>query len=310
MAVRKYEQVGAVVLGGAHGSLAVIRSLGRQGIPVWHLTERYFVSRFSRFTSRSRAWSGPADPASLELLLGQAEEAGLAGWIIVPGGDAEARFVAENHQALSERYRLITQPWAAISPLYDKHLMYAEARRLDISTPQSYDAADLLRGDTASVRFPLVIKPSTRETSNALTRAKAWRVNDAAELAVRLRQAVAMVGTEGVVVQELIPGGGTQQYSYAAVWNAGAPVASLLARRTRQFPVDFGFTSTFVETVDDPGIRLQAERLLASARYHGLVEIEFKHDLRDQSFKKFSISIRACGHGSDLASGRGSISPT
>jgi D-aspartate ligase len=107
-----------------------------------------------------------------------------------------------------------------------------------------------------------------------------------------LREAVAMAGAEGVVVQELIPGGGAQQYSYAAVWNDGAPVASLFARRTRQFPIDFGFTSTFVETLDDPGIRVQAECLLAAARYHGLVEIEFKHDLRDRQFKILDINTR------------------
>jgi predicted ATP-grasp superfamily ATP-dependent carboligase len=101
-----------------------------------------------------------------------------------------------------------------------------------------------------------------------------------------------MMGPDAVVVQELVPGGGAQQYSYAAVWNDGVPVASLIARRTRQFPVDFGFTSTFVETVDDPGIKKDAERLLAARNYHGLVEIEFKDDEREGRFKILDVNTR------------------
>jgi D-aspartate ligase len=286
-------KTGALILGGAHGSLAVVRSLGRRGIPVWHLTDGNLLSRFSRYTTHSARWLGPAHPAALRFLLDYCESQGLDGWVLIPGGDSEVRFLAENHAALSPRYKLITEPWETIAPLYDKRRMYAEAERLGLSVPKAYSAAEVLCGKGGAVCFPLVIKPATREASNPLTRAKAWRVNDAPELAVRLREATAMMGgPDGVVLQELIPGGGEQQYSYAAIWNNGAPIVSLTARRTRQFPVDFGFTSTFVETVEDPGIRADAERLLAAAAYHGLVEIEFKRDEREGRFKILDINTR------------------
>jgi D-aspartate ligase len=283
--------VGALILGGSHGSLAVIRSLGRRGIPVWHLTEGNLLSRFSRYAERSVTWPGPADSEARSFLTDLADR-GLAGWVVIPGGDAEARFIAENHPALFKRYALITQAWDAIAALYDKQMMYREAARLGIAVPHAHSVAELLRGNTENLRFPLVIKPATRDVDNPLTRAKAWRIDDSTSLALRLREAVAMMGLDGVVVQELIAGAGSRQYSYAAVWSAGRPVASLIARRARQFPVDFGFTSTFVETVADPGIKDDAERLLAAARYHGLVEIEFKHDEREQRFKVLDINTR------------------
>jgi D-aspartate ligase len=290
--IHKITKVGAVILGGAHGSLAAIRSLGRHGIPLWHLADGNLVPRFSRYTTHFATWPGSADPDAVGFLLDHGARHGLEGWVVIPGGDAETRLVAENHAMLSAQYTLITEPWNAIAILYDKQRMYAEAARIGISTPKSYDAAELLRGETADLRFPLVIKPATRENSNPLTRAKAWQVNDETELWRRLREAIAMMGPDGVVVQELIPGDGSQQFSYAAVWNKGAPVAHLIARRTRQFPLQFGFTSTFVETVDDPGIHIDAERLLAGTRYHGLVEIEFKRDERDQRFKILDINTR------------------
>src|SRR6185437_15045076 len=64
--------------------------------------------------------------------------------------------------------------------------------------------------------------------------------------------------------QELIPGSGSAQYSYAGLWHNGSPAASLVARRTRQLPVDFGRGSTFVETLDNEDIEDAAVRFLRS----------------------------------------------
>jgi D-aspartate ligase len=285
-------KTGGLILGGAHGSLAVARSLGRRGIPVWFLTDGNRLPCFSRYSTRSAIWPGPSDAGALRFLLNHCESHRLNGWILIPGGDAEARFIAENHAALSERYSLITQPWERLGLLYDKQAMYAEAARLGIAVPETYEASELLDGKSDLPGFPLVIKPATREPNNALTRAKAWRVDSIEELEIRLREAMALMGPDGVVVQEFIPGNGERQYSYAAVWNEGTPVTHLIARRTRQYPVDFGFTSTFVETVDDPGIRADAERLLSANRYHGLVEIEFKRDERRDRLKILDINTR------------------
>ena len=82
-----------------------------------------------------------------------------------------------------------------------------------------------------------------------------------------------MVGERAIVLQELIPGSGSAQFSYAAVWHRGAPVASLVARRTRQYPVEFGYTSTFVETVEQSEVEDAACRFLRSLDYSGLVEV-------------------------------------
>src|ERR1700757_654426 len=97
---------------------------------------------------------------------------------------------------------------------------------------------------------------------------------------------------ELIVVQKMIPGGGEAQFSYAALCFEGKPVASLTARRTRQYPIDFGYSSSFVETLDVPEIVAPSRRLLAAIQYSGLVEVEYKLDHRDGRFKLLDINPR------------------
>ena len=141
-------------------------------------------------------------------------------------------------------------------------------------------------------RFPLVLKPATRNSVNAFTLAKAWQVNDRSALLDAYDQAVALVGHDGIVFQELIAGGGETQFSYAAVWDHGRPVASLVARRARQYPINFGFTSTLVESVDCPDVAAAGEKFLKALDYSGIAEVEFKFDERDRRYKILDVNAR------------------
>ena len=101
-------------------------------------------------------------------------------------------------------------------------------------------------------------------------------------------------------MQEWIPGTGTSQFSYAGLMQRGEPVASLVARRTRQYPTDFGRSSTFVETIERAEVEEIACRFLKSIDYSGVVEVEFKHDRRDGRYKLLDVNGRFwtwCGIG-------------
>ncbi|MGG2473824.1 ATP-grasp domain-containing protein, partial [Rhizobium sp. BR5] len=100
------------------------------------------------------------------------------------------------------------------------------------------------------------------------------------------------IGPDNVVVQELIPGGGESQFSYAALWLNGEPVAEFTARRARQYPVDFGYTSTCVEVVDNRQAIEAARKILKSVGHSGLVEVEFKLDGRDGELKLLDVNPR------------------
>ncbi len=283
---------GALIVGGDCGSLSVIRSLGRHGIPARYVTDVDFLAKFSRYTKASASWLGPGHPAALSYLLNMAEQEGLAGWLLIPIGDAEVEFVAKNRERLSATFRLTTPDWETIRWAVDKKLTYQRAAMLGIPFPRTYNVRSLEDVERLDFLFPLILKPAKKEEINAFTLAKAWRVDDRAQLRVRFVQAASLVGPNAIVVQELIPGSGSAQYSYAGLWHNGSPTASLVARRTRQLPVDFGRGSTFVETLENPEIEDAATRFLRSINYSGVVEIEFKFDERERCFKLLDVNPR------------------
>jgi D-aspartate ligase len=283
---------GALILGGAHGSLAVARSLGRRGIPVWFVTHDHPITKYSRYVGQSMTWPGPDDEGATAWLIDLAARHRLDRWVLYPGGDAEARLVAQRHNVLGQAFTLTTPPWATARFACNKRLTHDLADSVGVDSPWSYFPSDR-RGVAALDRhFPVILKPTIPAGRNRFTRAKAWRANDRAVLLARYDEAAALVGRDAIMIQEYIPG--ETQFSYAAVWDRGKPVASLVARRTRQYPMDFGYTSTFVETIEHREVEAQAFRLLADLRYCGIAELEFKFDTRDGRTKLLDVNPRTC----------------
>jgi D-aspartate ligase len=284
---------GALVLGGSHGALAVARSLGRHGVPVCFVSDDNVLARLSRYARKSLSWPGPNATGAADFLLELGRRHRLFGWVLIPCADEAARLVSQNHAALSRTFRLRTPPWETMRWAYDKHRMNERAAALGLDLPRSFSATgrdDLINAD---LRFPVILKPAVKHHGNAFTLAKAWRADDRAALLARYDEAAALVGADAVVVQELIPGRGAAQFSYAALWDRGRPVASLTARRSRQYPIDFGYTSTFVETIARSDVEHAAVRFLDSLAYDGLVEVEFKYDARDRRMKLLDVNARA-----------------
>jgi len=283
---------GALILGGSHGALAVARSLGRHGVPVWFASDDNMLARLSRFVRKAVSWPGPNAAGAADFLLGLGHRHNLRGWVLIPCADEEARLIAQNHAALSQMFRVRTPPWETMRWAYDKHRMNERAIALGLDLPRSFSAGNREELLNADLRFPVILKPAVKHQGNAFTLAKAWRADDRAALLARYDEAVALVGAEAVVVQELIPGRGAAQFSYAALWDRGRPVASLTARRARQYPIEFGYTSTFVETIARADVEQAACRFLESLVYDGLVEVEFKHDARDGRLKLLDVNAR------------------
>lgn len=285
---------GAVVLGGDCGSLGVVRSLGRHGIPICFVTDNSNpIAKFSRYTSRSLSWPGSQHKNAVPDLLELADRHGMLGWVLFPAADPEVQLVAQNHAELSKVFRLVTPPWDVARWALDKTLTYQRAAALGIDHPKTYQPRDRREVETLDCRFPLILKPAVKESKNIFTLAKAWRVDDRAALLRRYDEAAAAVGHDHIVIQELIPGGGSAQFSYAGVWERGSPVASMVARRTRQYPTDFGRTSTFVETIQNEQVEEAASQFLNSLDYTGIAEIEFKFDARDQRYKILDVNARS-----------------
>lgn len=283
---------GVLILGGAHGALAIARSLGRRNIPVAMVSDDFTLVRLSRFIGRHFPWQGPAAPNAADWLVDLAAKHDLRDWLLVPGGDAEVRLIAEHRAQLRSAFRVLSCDWNELQTVCDKHLLGERATKVGIATPRRYQVSSEAAAASLDLQFPVVLKPAVRETRNAFTQAKAWRADSREEFVARYRDAVTEVGSDQVVVQEMIVGGGEAQFSYVALWQDGRPLASMTAQRTRQYPIDFSYTSTFVEVVECPEVKAAAETLLASIGYEGLAEVEFKYDARDGAYKVLDVNPR------------------
>ena len=243
----------------------------------------------------SAACRGPdrAEDGALQFLIELGNRDGLYGWVLFAGSDDDVRFVAQNHAALGAVFTLTTPPWDKVRWACDKRRMNARAAELGVARPLTRYPQTRDDLTELGIPFPVILKPTLREGRNGFVDAKAWRADDVRTLRTRYDEAKSLVGADNIMIQELIPGDGTAQFSYAAIWDRGRPIGWLVARRRRQYPIEFGFTSTFVETIELPEIEAAASRFLNSLDYSGLVEIEFKYDARDGSYKILDVNARA-----------------
>ena len=287
--------LGAIVLGSDYKALGIVRSLGRQGIPVWVLRDEHAIAAFSRYCARSLAWPTAGEDEQVAFLLGLGSRHGLDGWALYANDDETAALLARHRATLSERFVVTTPSWEILRWAYDKRLTYRCAAALGVGHPRTEYPANRAELEATDIPFPAILKPALRAEQNPFTMAKAWRVDDREALLARYDEATGLVEPSLIMVQELIPGAGEQQLSYAALCRDGTPIASVVARRTRQWPMDFGRASTFVETVDDPEVEATAALVLARIGYSGIVEVEFKRDPRDGALKLLDINPRVWG---------------
>lgn len=286
------EVSGVVIIGGAHGALALARSLGARDVRVIYLTHDTPLPSWSRFVDETVRWSGPSDAGALAFLMEAARSRRWEGYLLVAAGDLEVRLVSQHRAALSTHYQVVLPDWGSLCWVCEKPLLYQRADELGVRVPLTYKLASIEQAKSLRPTFPVVLKPNMGGGNNSFSKAKVVRADDSAALVAALGDAIAQVGAENVVVQEMIPGGGESQFSYVALWNKGEPVAEFTARRARQYPVDFGYTSTFVEVVDAPEASEAARATLRSIGFCGLVEVEFKRDGRDNSLKLLDVNPR------------------
>jgi D-aspartate ligase len=291
------KDIGAVVLGGDFQGLGIVRSVGRRGAPVCVIDDEYSISRFSHYTTHAvRVPDLRDETRAVEAVLDVGHRLGLEGWVVYPTRDEIVAALSRHRSALTGFFRVPTTDWQSIQWAWDKRNTYRLAEELGIPIPRTWYPQDLDELQGIDIELPVAIKPAIKEHFIYATKAKAWRANSRAELEKRFLDAAALVAPGEVMVQELIPGDGRHQYAYCAFFKNGHAVGSMVARRRRQHPPEFGRASTFVETVDLPLLEELSERFLRAINYYGLVELEYKLDPRDRRFKLLDVNARTWGY--------------
>jgi predicted ATP-grasp superfamily ATP-dependent carboligase len=295
-ALNMTEQIGAIVTGGDFQGISVVRSLSRRNIPVLLLDHDFCIGRVSKFCKKFIRSPHPSnEEIYLNFLLELGEKENVKGWVIFPNSDETVYILSMYKETLKEYFRIPTPDWDVIRYVYIKSETYKVARLNEIPTPETYEAENLDKLLKLNLKFPLAIKPSIRPHFYNKIKIKGFRVNSKDELINTYQRISQIIPYSEIIVQDFIPGGTKNLYSFCPFFKNGKILAGITGRRVRQHPMDFGHASTYVELVDIPELRNLSEKFLRLINYYGIGEVEFMKDPRDGKYKLLEVNPRVWG---------------
>lgn len=273
------------------GDLNLLRCFAGTGVPTLVLaTSPDDPVLRSRYCRRREVIRSPASDAA-----GAIEDLCRLGRELQRAGDRPVLFyetdsmllaISRHRDALAPYYRFLMPPQELVEQLVDKVAFSGLCRRLGFPLPKSLSPAELPRPEDvpAHLAFPVVLKPNVhigwfgssvvQERGGAP--AKMLRADSLAEfldLYPKVRRF-----TSDFVIQEYIPGGDDNIYSFHAYFDErGEPLGHHVGRKIRTYPKDSGL-STYLEIVKEPAVEALGLDLLRRLGFVGPIKIDFKRD--------------------------------
>jgi len=277
-------------------TLAVVRSLGRKGIPVT-VGERTFLntSFFSKYCSRRIVYPSLRrypDPF-IEFLLEEIKKNRTR--CLFPMEEETLLLVAKHRSEISKYTTLLIPDLEKIEFVRDKGklLRFAESHGIPIPKtlyPLETPKADMVRGGSPAsnvVQGPAVIKPRISSGSFGIA-----YVNGGEDLLPSYQRVHARYPFP--LVQDWIPDGGGI-FGVSALFDEASNVkAAFVHKKLRMYPVKGG-PSTLREGVDHPWVMELGLSLLKSLKWVGVALVEFKVDPRDGVPKLMEVNPRFWG---------------
>jgi predicted ATP-grasp superfamily ATP-dependent carboligase len=283
----------AIVVGSGLGALGALRLLHRSGVRAYSLNVEPSAESLSRwFRPLPGIRETPGVGAPLAHLL---EASSLERGVLVPCSDSLLAAICQLPRALASRFPSSTPAPEVVAQLTSKAKFATLLDAIDIPRPRTLiiqDSTDMER--FADGRCPeLFLKPVDSASFMRCYGVKACRVRDLVDARTRLARFQA--DGHRVVLQEYVPGPGSNHFLIDGFAGANGEVRALFARRRlRMFPPDFG-DSTYMISVPltevEPAVQ-SLRSLLAAIGYRGIFSAEFKLDARDGMFKILEVNAR------------------
>jgi len=281
------------VLGLLPAGLALARSLGRIGIPVYGAAFR--ANEFglrSRYLRATRVAAGPAEDARDAAVLAFLREiAGRGRAVVVPERDEHVDFVLRNWDAVGALADVPLPPDPEIvRRLRRKDLLPVVAAEAGVAAPATLRMEGEQTLSEGTLEPPFLLKPVEGQ-EYALAFGKKAVVAESEAEAVSVWREAHDHGFE-LIVQELVPDSHERVFSlFTYISREGAPLANVVGRKVRQGPLRFG-TSAVFETRIEPEVLALGLRLLESVGYRGFAHVEFAFDSRDGVYKVLEVNTR------------------
>ncbi|MGI5459882.1 ATP-grasp domain-containing protein [Streptomyces sp. CA-249302] len=277
-----------------HGSLGVVRTLGRLGVPVHAIVEdRFTPVAVSRHLTRGVVWptTGREDPGRLaDALLSIGRSVGRR-CVAVPTDDEAAILLAEHADRLAECFLLPPVPADLPRVLAGKASMHRICADAGVPSPRSLAPAD--RGELVDagreLGFPLVLKnlePFSRLRAPAV--ASTTKVRDERELLGRFPTDT----LPPLLVQEYIPRQQAEDWiTHFYCGPGGRPRVLFTGLKLRSWPPYAGVTTRAV-ALRNPQLAELAARLCGRIGYSGVGDLDWRYDRRDGRYKLVDFNPR------------------
>ena len=269
-------------------TLAVVRSLGRKGIPVT-VGERTFLntSFFSKYCAKRLVYPSPRrfPDQFIEFLLKEIKESHYD--CLFPMEEETLLLLAKYHSEISQYTYLLSPDLKQIEFVRDKRNLMEFAETHGIPTPKTFQIQGAEDLHSSSIPIPAVIKPRISSGSFGIVYVKKKEDLIPSYQSVHERYPFP-------IIQEWIPdGGGT--YGLSALFDETSSIkAAFIHKKLRMYPVQGG-PSTLREGVEHPQIMALGLSLLKSLNWVGVGMIEFKVDPRDGIPKLMEVNPRFWG---------------
>jgi D-aspartate ligase len=277
-----------------HGGLGVIRTLGRVGIPVYGVHEdRFTPAAVSRYLRGRFLWV-PNGTGADELLEGMAAVAERLQRpaIAIPTDDVSAILLAEHADLLERWFRFPPQDAGLARTLADKRELYGLCRRLGIPCPNATfpasweEARDFARSSglpvVAKIPQPWLVPRAAGVKSSTIVPT----LDELSDLYGRLGDQA----SSNLMLQEHIPTG--EDWVFHGYCDASSTtLVGFTGVKLRSYPAYAGPT-TLGRCVTNDELREQAEWLFKAVAYHGIMDLDYRLDLRDGRYKLLDFNPR------------------
>jgi predicted ATP-grasp superfamily ATP-dependent carboligase len=277
------------------GALAIMRSLGRLGVPVYGVdADPRSPAMLSRYC-RERFLFTPDESRPMEFLDRLAEVGRHLGRraILIPTSDETAQFVVDHAEALGQWFIFPRNDPGMIGRLVSKKGMYDLALEHGVPTPATLfpQCLDDVKAFLPKIAFPVMLKGIFGNRLQLQGKDKMVVVHSPAELIDKYR---AMEDPEmpNLMLQEYIPGDDDQIYIFNGYFDRESRcLASFTGHKIRQFPIHVGCASLGICRSNDEVARTTI-RFMKAIGYQGILDIGYRYDHRDGQYKVLDANPR------------------
>jgi D-aspartate ligase len=274
-----------------HGALAVARTLGRLGVPIYAVVEdNYTPLARSRYLTRAFVWdSWPSDPESFVKAMSMIAQAIARVAIIIPMDDLSAIFVAENTISLSRWFILPPVSPQLPRQLANKVRFYALCAEIGMPFARSVIPQSIgdVQAFAEGTEFPVIVKAA--EQWRLLYDGYSTKVIQTPRELFEIYKKSNRNGPSGMIIQEFIFGDNWVSHGY---YNSEKNISvTFTGKKLQAYPTVAGSTALGL-SLGNETLRCESERFLKAVAYSGIVDIDWRKDKRDGQYKILDCNPR------------------